>query len=171
MVDFHSHLKTEDAYFCKEEAVLDKRFIDKTPIEQQKSKVIQLLKTQELVTLHCVQETQLMISILQEIKREPKTTLWHSFNGSAETAAILFKLGVIVSIGPKCTKDIKKIYEANPLFVLETDYTGTDNNEHDIILAEHCKKCAQLLSITVEELEKRCMENGVAFTRSADFGL
>lgn len=165
MFDFHCHLITENAYFCKAEIMIDKRYPD---LDKQCEKAENELRfnkqTNKESTLHCVQATERMLRVLKEVKPQPKTVLWHSFNGSKETAKELYKLGVIISISPKCSKNIKELIAANPIFVLETDYTGNSKEEHKEIITDHYKNVAKLLNITIEELEKRCRENAVAFT-------
>ena len=165
MYDFHCHLITDNAYFCKKETMIDKRYPD-VPLQAElaKKELIENKKSNRVSTLHCVRSTELMMNILKEVKPLPKTVLWHSFNGSRETAEELYKLGIIISISPKCTKNIKELVTANPLFALETDYTGTSREEHFLILKNHYINVAKLLNISVEELEKRCIENAVAFT-------
>ena len=163
MYDSHCHINTDNAYFCSHEISIDRRFPD---LETQTSLALKELTEAKISgtnsTLHCVQATQLMMNVLKTVKPLHKTVLWHSFNGSPETAKELYRLGVIVSISPKCTKDIRAIFEANPLFTLETDYTGSDVREHKKILENHYKKVRDILEIPADELERRCIEN--AFT-------
>lgn len=166
MFDFHCHLITEDAYFCSKEIMIDKRYPDlEIQSDNAKQELLSNKQSNKESTLHCVQATERMLRVLKEVKPQAKTVLWHSFNGSKETARELYKLGVIISISPKCSKDIKELIDANPLFALETDYTGTNKEEHKKIITDHYMKVAKLLNMTTEELEKRCKENAVAFTR------
>lgn len=168
MFDAHCHIRIAGSLYCENELMLDKRFIDQNPIENQieivKATLYQLKNNNQTAVLHCVRETEQMIKILQEVQMPKGHVLWHGFNGSKETAKILNNLGVIISIGPHFNKDFKEIVTSNPLFTLETDYTGSSIEEHDQILLKHYEKCANILGISINELEKRCIDNAVAFT-------
>ena len=137
---------------------LDRRFQDRLPMEYQ----IRILKRElgfavdndRSVSLHCVRATGPMLEILSGLSFRPFSILWHGFTGSAETAASLYRLGVIVSVGPRFTGDIEKIFSANPMTVLETDYTGNEEQKHLEILEEMYRRaqmsaagCADALKI------------------------
>lgn len=131
------------------EVGLDSRFQDILPMERQ----IQILDRElsfaiengRSVSLHCVRATGPMLDLLSKHHFRPFSIMWHGFSGSAETAASLYRLGVIISIGPRflgrtgnadSKTKIEKILSANPMTVLETDYTGNDEREHLEILEE-----------------------------------
>lgn len=184
MFDAHSHFQTQEAYYCtsellpqnypkteqkqfqnsKSEIGLDRRFEKIMSMEEQETLLREFLKTADKpISLHCVRATERMINILKEFSFKPKTVLWHGFNGSKETASQLYKLGIIISIGPKFNGNIKEITKANPLFLLETDYEGNDPNEYNEILRRHYEKMAKELNLTVKELEEHCNDTGLAF--------
>lgn len=131
------------------EVGLDSRFQDILPMERQ----IQILDRElsfaiengRSVSLHCVRATGPMLDLLSKHHFRPFSIMWHGFSGSAETAASLYRLGVIISIGPRflgrtgnadSKTKTEKILSANPMTVLETDYTGNDEREHLEILEE-----------------------------------
>lgn len=142
------------------EVGLDRRFQDRIPIEKQ----IQILRRElsfaiernRSISLHCVRATGPMIDILSELRYRPFSILWHGFSGSPETAAQLYRLGVIVSVGPRFSGERKKIFSANPMTVLETDYTGTDKNRHLEILESQYRATEE--AIGREKLLMGCAE-------------
>lgn len=150
-----------DIYLVRRSEVgLDKRFHSKISIDtqvQELKKILNYAKINQIpVSLHCVKATSLMVECLQTVKMQPKKVVWHGFNGSKETASILYKLGIILSIGPKYTTNLKEIYDKNPLLVLESDYTGTNQQEYLAILTEHFTRCSSELGIEIKDLEKHC---------------
>ena len=165
MRDFHCHIHTQDAVFCEHEIMIDRRFEE--PLDQQAQKAMAELsanKAQGLPsTVHCVRATKYMVDVLTAVKPYPGTVLWHGFNGSADTAAILYRLGVIISIGPRFNKDLVAVYKANPLFVLETDYTGTDPQEQKSIIKAHYENCARLLGVSESVLEQNALQTAKLF--------
>lgn len=129
------------------EVGLDRRFQDILPMEQQEQildrELSFAIENGRSVSLHCVRATGPMLKILSRHNFRPFSILWHGFTGSAETAASLYRLGVIISIGPRflgrtgnadSKTKIEKILSANPMTVLETDYTGENAKEHLEIL-------------------------------------
>lgn len=131
------------------EVGLDSRFQDILPMERQKQildrELSFAIENGRSVSLHCVRATGPMLDLLSKHHFRPFSILWHGFTGSAETAASLYRLGVIISIGPRflgrtgnadSKTKIEKILSANPMTVLETDYTGNDEREHLEILEE-----------------------------------
>ncbi|MGP1508361.1 MAG: TatD family hydrolase [Sphaerochaeta sp.] len=166
------------------EVGLDKRFHDKVPMEKQE----QNLETQlrfaiahnRSVSLHCVQSTGRLLTILSKLHYRPYSILWHGFTGSMETAAELFRLKVLISIGPKFKGNPEELFEANPNMVLETDYetgceTGCDKRpglktgknhgqNHDYILKTHYERCAVELGITANQLSARCLKMFALFS-------
>lgn len=186
MFDFHNHFTNNNAFkyssellpenykgsfdlnqIGKSEIGLDKRYISYCSIQKQKDNLKDMLlsakKNNIGVSLHCVQETEVMINLLKEIRLKPYKAIWHNFNGSKETASILLSLGVIISIGPKFRGNLNEIFAANPLLVLETDYTGNNADEYETILRNHYIKCAETLCIPLAALEMHCMELKQAF--------
>ena len=86
------------------------------------------------ISLHCVRATKPMLDILSGLKYRPYSILWHGFTGSPETAAELKRLKVILSIGPRFAGNLDDLLDANPFIVPETDYEGSDEAEHQVIL-------------------------------------
>ena len=115
------------------------------------------------VSLHCVRETGRMIKLLSELKFRPFSILWHGFSGSAETAAELYRMRIIISIGPNFHCDIQKLFQAKPMLALETDYTGSDENEHQRILQTHHHNISLMLGLKSDQLEKHCANVFTAF--------
>lgn len=167
MRDFHCHFKTEDAYFCKFEYSLDKRTINEEPLDEQveklKMQLSEAVSNKLPVSLHCVRCTQLMIETLGLFHFEKGQVLWHNYTGSVETAAVLYKMGIIISIGPRFKGSIQDTYKANPLLVVETDYVGDNEEEHKKLLEDMYAKVSKALNISQEELEKKCNEVGAFF--------
>ncbi len=186
MFDFHNHFTGDNAFRYSAELLpenigntydinlvgqseigLDKRFASICPISKQVNALIEMLnfaKNNNIgVSLHCVQETELMLNILKKTKLNPYKAVWHNFTGSKETAAILLKSDVIISISPRFKRNLNEIYSANPLMVLETDYTGQDHEEYEMILRNHYNKCAEQLGLPLAALEMHCMELKQAF--------
>ena len=102
-----------------------------------------------------------MLEILDNLIKDgltirPFSVIWHGFTGSAETARQLAKKNIIISIGPRFTGSIAGIFRANPLTVPETDYEGTDAQEHSRILEEQCMRFQRELGISSEELDRHC---------------
>lgn len=131
------------------EVGLDSRFQDMLPMEQQEQildrELSFAIENGRSVSLHCVRATGPMLDLLSKHHFRPFSIMWHGFSGSAETAASLYRLGVIISIGPRflgrtgnadSKTKTEKILSANPMTVLETDYTGNDEREHLEILEE-----------------------------------
>ena len=120
------------------EVGLDRRFDGILPMEKQtavlKEELAFAIAQCRCISLHCVRATKPMLDILSELKYRPYSILWHGFTGSPETAAELKKLKVLISIGPRFTGNIDELLKANPLIVPETDYEGSDESEHQVIL-------------------------------------
>ena len=120
------------------EVGLDRRFDGILPMEKQtavlKEELAFAIARCRCISLHCVRATKPMLDILSELKYRPYSILWHGFTGSPETAAELKKLKVLISIGPRFTGNIDELLKANPLIVPETDYEGSDESEHQVIL-------------------------------------
>ena len=117
---------------------LDRRFEDSLPMERQtailKEEIAFAISRNRCISLHCVRATKPMLDILSGLKYRPYSILWHGFTGSPETAAELKKLKVILSIGPRYNGNLKALLDANPFIVPETDYEGSDEAEHQVIL-------------------------------------
>lgn len=165
--DYHCHIRTSDAYFCDHEIMIDRRFVKEKSLQQQADEALFVLSCEQkegkLSTLHCVRAPFYMLDILRKVPLNKGKVLWHGFHGSVETARELYRLGVIISIGPTFKGDLLAITQADPYFVLESDYTGSDEAEQKTIIREHYENCAQKLGLALEELVKRCDENAVAF--------
>ena len=120
------------------EVGLDKRFEGILPMDQQVAVLRQELEfaisKDRSISLHCVHATKPMLDILKELRFRPYSILWHGFTGSPETAAILGKLKVLISIGPRFSGEISELLKVSPFIVPETDYEGSDDSEHQEIL-------------------------------------
>lgn len=117
---------------------LDRRFEDSLPMERQtailKEELAFAIARGRCISLHCVRATKPMLDILSGLKYRPYSILWHGFTGSPETAAELKRLKVILSIGPRFAGNLDDLLDANPFIVPETDYEGSDEAEHQVIL-------------------------------------
>lgn len=162
------------------EVGLDKRFAQILPLPTQVQVLHRLLNfavsNNRKVTLHCVHATALMLKLLNEVKFQPFSVLWHGFTGSAETAAQLYKLKVVISLPPRgpfaLTQNsptqpsqpqiqhmslVSRIFQANPMTVLETDYVGSNQKEYDMLLSNHYSHIAEELNVSVSDLEAHCL--------------
>lgn len=193
MFDFHNHFTASSSLLCPPnllpqyytqtaweeikkkkphhigEAGLDKRFIELVPLSEQKRRLTEILEFAKdnnlCVTLHCVQCTSHMLEILFAVKPVEKTVIWHGFTGSKETAAQLYRMGIIISIGPRLSEErIKELVSANHLFVLETDYEGSDYSEHEQLIKDVYNRTSEALGISADKLEEMCLETAAAFT-------
>jgi len=153
------------------EVGLDKRHIDKITMQQQadilRTQLSFAIKHNRNISLHCVRATGLMLEILDDADKNgrkdghtfrPFSIIWHGFTGSAETAAQLARKSVILSIGPRFKGIIADIYRANPYTVPETDYEGTDAQEHSRILEEQYRRFREELNLSPEELDRHCTQ-------------
>ena len=151
--------KDEDLHLG--EVGLDRRFESAMPmpsqIEALRREIRFATELGRCISLHCVRETGTMLEILSDLSFRPFGILWHGFTGSVETARQLHKAYVMVSIGPRFKGDVKDLFQANPMTVLETDYTGTDQAEHDSILQSHYLNVSSALGIEIKALEERCL--------------
>lgn len=162
------------------EVGLDKRFQNQIPLQQQEENLLTMLqyatKYEKIITIHCVQATERTINILKQAQLKPWKTIWHGFNGSVETAAILYKMKVFISIGPRYLgpqigprnkQNLKELAKAHPNFALETDYeplapsepnqlSKPSNQTYTSILQTHYQNCATCLEWTVEDLKEHC---------------
>ena len=138
---------------------LDKRFAEIIPIRRQadilREELSFAIDNSRLVSLHCVHSTGIMLEILSEFSYRPFSIIWHGFSGSSETAARLYKLGVVLSIGPRFKGSIKDIFKANPCTVPETDYEGTCEEEYQAILKAQYTRFSSELNCTAEEIINR----------------
>ena len=138
---------------------LDKRFVRTIPMQKQadilRNELAFAVKHDRCVSLHCVHATGLMIEVLSEFRYRPFSVLWHGFTGSAETAAILHRMGVIVSIGERFTGSIGALVKANPFTVPETDYEGTDPEAYERTLRARYERFSLELGTATDELEIR----------------
>lgn len=182
MFDAHCHFQSENSIVCSaqllpqyinypfdislagySEVGLDARFTDRVPMEKQIETLESILKYAKEnripVSLHCVRATGAMIDILQKVRPEKGYCMWHGFTGSAETAAQLEKLGVLVSVGPRYKGSVRDL----SYFVIETDYEGDSAQEHEKILEGLYQKCAQELGVSIQKLEEICNERAAAF--------
>ena len=137
---------------------LDRRFEDRLPMDRQcsilKEELTFAIARNRCVSLHCVRATKVMLDMLKSLKYRPYSILWHGFTGSPETASELKKIKVLLSIGPRFTGNIDELLKANPFTVPETDYVGTDETEHQIILNNQYLRFPENYSEKAQELFK-----------------
>ncbi len=155
------------------EAGLDKRFQHQISMQTQEENLLTILqyatKHEKIITIHSVQATERTIDVLKQTKPKPWKTIWHGFNGSLETAELLYKMGVFISIGPRYNKqNLKELAEVHPNFVLETDFEpqcqesesqqsqAQTLQNYTSILQTHYQNCALQLKWTVEDLKEHC---------------
>lgn len=150
------------------EVGLDKRFISTVPMTEQilvlKTLLKKAISLDKCISLHCVNATQAMIEVLQNLHFRPFSILWHGFNGSVETASNLSRLGVIVSIGPRFKKPLRGYFEANRALVLETDYTALNLSEHEAILSSMYDSFSKQLNMSLSCLEDHLSQMLFKFT-------
>lgn len=150
------------------EVGIDKRFVKLIPLEKQYSNLVIMLqyakKYGKKVVIHSVQATEITIKAIQQASLEPFNILWHNFTGSKETAKLLNKLGVVISISPRFKSDLKAICEANPAWGLETDFEGKDILQYNKILKTLYSTVAEQLSLTVDKVREHCNGQAEAFT-------
>lgn len=187
MFDCHCHFVTDNAlcftaellpdrielpvqygFIGSSEAGLDSRYVDRISMERQMeilSEILEYAKNEDIpVSLHCVRATGRMVQLIEKMGFGKCRLMWHGFTGSVETAAVLYRLGVIVSIGPRFGGDVGALYRANRFLALESDYEGTSKADHDEIMKRHYENCAGKLGMSVGELEDMCRETAKAFT-------
>jgi TatD DNase family protein len=112
---------------------------------------------QRPVTLHVVRETGGALDLLKNQVQLPPLVIWHGFTGSIETAKELRKLGVEISLRPQVirTKLVHNLEELNTLgFILETDWSGENDNGYEEVLNNHVKKMRELSNN--EYIEEKC---------------
>jgi len=138
------------------EVGLDRRFQDVIPMEAQIKSLKQILEAgismDRSISLHCVRATGPMLDILASLRYRPYSILWHGFTGSPETASQLDRLKVMVSVGPRARLSLKTLLDANAHMVLETDYEGTDPEEHRGILESRYGEMALETGMSVSEM-------------------
>ena len=151
---------SEDCDLQLGEVGLDRRFEQVMPMNLQTEALVREIQfassNGRSISLHCVRETGRMTDLLSKLKFRPFSILWHGFTGSVETAAELYRMEIIVSIGPSFHGDILKLFQANPMLALETDYTGSNAKEHQEILKAHYQSVSLSLGMSQNELEKHC---------------
>ncbi len=142
------------------EVGLDRRFRDLVPMERQvlnlKRQLQAAMALGRSVSLHCVQATGPMVSLLESLEFRPYSVLWHGFSGSRETAARLGELKVLVSLGQRTRGPLGPIAEANGGFVLETDYEGSSSDEHSRLLEAVYTRASEELGMSMDELVAHC---------------
>lgn len=149
------------------EVGLDRRFADAVPLDRQFENLTMMLRYAyslgKKVTIHSVQATELTLKAIKEVSLPAYSVLWHGFAGSRETAAQLHRLGVLLGIGPRFHGDLPAITTANPAWVLETDYEGTDENQYNEILSSCYASVAKRLGMALDEVKEHCYGQAQAF--------
>ncbi len=150
----------EDPALQLGEIGLDRRFVDRIPMERQIENLRrQLAVAVELgrsVSLHCVQATGPMLEVLSSVPFRPYRLLWHGFTGSKETASRLSSLKVMISIGPRTRSPLSPILKANGHYVIETDYEGSSSAEHLSLLDQMYSRLQTEASLDREALIEHC---------------
>lgn len=146
---------------------LDRRFADAVPLDRQFENLTMMLRYAyslgKKVTIHSVQATELTIRAIKEASLPSFSVLWHGFTGSKETARQLYDSGVLIGIGPRFHGDLPAITTANPSWVLETDYEGTDENQYNEILSSCYASAAKRLGMVLDEVKEHCYGQAQAF--------
>lgn len=154
----------EDPYFQLGEVGIDKRFQTSIDLQKQEENLLTMLQFasehEKIITIHSVQATERTLKALQQVSQNWKT-IWHGFTGSLETAEILYKRGIFLSVGPRFLQhpqkySLKDLAKAHPNFVLETDYEGCDQKQYNDLLENHYLNCAQQLGWNLEDLKEHC---------------
>ena len=149
------------------EVGLDRRFTGDVSLDQQFENLITMLQyarsLHKKVTIHSVQATELTIRAIKEASLPSFSVLWHGFTGSKETARQLYDSGVLIGIGPRFHGDLPAITTANPSWVLETDYEGTDENQYNEILSSCYVSAAKRLGMVLDEVKEHCYGQAQAF--------
>lgn len=161
-----TNLKTSKLHLG--EVGLDKRYQQVLDLKEQEENLLTMLQyaktADKIVTIHSVQATELTINLLKLVNLKPWKTIWHGFTGSKETAQILFKMGIFVSIGLRYRGNLKELSNVHPNFVLESDYEGYDQTQYNCILQAHYQKCAEQLEWTTEKLKEHCFGQAQTLT-------
>lgn len=149
------------------EVGMDRRFAGIIPLDKQFGNLLMMLQyarsLRKKVTIHSVHATEPTIRAIKEAGLPAFSVLWHGFTGSKETAELLYRLGVVVGIGPRFHGNLPAIAEANPAWVLETDYEGTVENQYNETLSSHYVSVAAKLGMTLDEVKEHCYGQAQAF--------
>lgn len=149
------------------EVGLDRRFAGAVPLDRQFENLTMMIRYAyslgKKVTIHSVQATELTIRAIKEASLPSFSVLWHGFTGSKDTARQLYDSGVLIGIGPRFHGDLPAITTANPSWVLETDYEGTDENQYNEILSSHYASVAETLGVALDEIKEHCYGQAQAF--------
>lgn len=160
-----THLLESDIHLG--EIGLDRRFAGAVPLDRQFENLTMMIRYAyslgKKVTIHSVQATELTIRAIREASLPSFSVLWHGFTGSKETARQLYDSGVLIGIGPRFHGDLPAITTANPSWVLETDYEGTDENQYNAILSSHYASVAETLGVALDEIKEHCYGQAQAF--------
>ena len=142
------------------EVGLDKRFSNLLSLQEQEQSLLTMLQFaknhSKIVTIHSVQATERTINILKSAKLQPWKVIWHGFTGSVETARVLFRMGVFVSIGLRYAGSLEELAQAHSRFALETDYEGGNQTEYNALLEAHYASCAKQLGWATSQLKEHC---------------
>lgn len=160
-----THLLESDIHLG--EIGLDRRFAGAVPLDRQFENLTMMIRYAyslgKKVTIHSVQATELTIRAIKEASLPSFSVLWHGFTGSKETARQLYDSGVLIGIGPRFHGDLPAITTANPSWVLETDYEGTDENQYNEILSSCYASAAKRLGMVLDEVKEHCYGQAQAF--------
>jgi len=138
------------------EVGLDRRYPNK---ETQRTFLAQMLhmgfELGRSVSLHCVREDGLLLTVLRNERNYLPPLLWHGCTASFETITEAVHYQVIPSYGPNIYKSrlrsrIQQIRELP--FALETDFTGTES-DYAQLFSEHIETFSRLSGCSEEQLE------------------
>ncbi|MPM29555.1 hypothetical protein SDC9_76095 [bioreactor metagenome] len=108
------------------------------------------------ISLHCVREDGLLLSLLRAQRRRLPPLLWHGCTASIETIKEAVGYGVIPSYGPNIynSRLVGHMQHIKTLpFALETDFTG-DEGDYERMFTEHIQAFCSLSGCSEEQLEK-----------------
>ncbi len=138
------------------EVGLDRRYPNR---ETQRTFLAQMLhmgfELGRSVSLHCVRENGLLLTVLRNERKYLPPLLWHGCTASFETIAEAVRYQVIPSYGPNIYKSnlrsrIQQILELP--FALETDFTGFER-DYAQLFANHIAAFCSLSGYSEEQLE------------------
>ncbi len=112
---------------------IDRRFPDRTgQIERFREALLIAKRHHSLVTIHAVGWTDVLLSVLEDIK--PERFLVHSFSSSTEVAERIISLGGAISLSPKSkrSKHFDSLIHTLPFFLTETDMP-TGKEEENVL--------------------------------------
>jgi len=177
--DFEKELYLVEEWLSKREFVAigemgtdlywDKTFIDQQ-VEAFKVQTQWAKDYQLPIIIHCRESLDMTISLVEELKSDELTGVFHCFNGNAEQASRINELGFYIGLGGVSTFKNSGMNEVIPKLdldhvVLETDapylapvpYRGKRNEP--AYVKEVAQKVADLKQMSLDELDKITTSN------------